>query len=235
MRPIERLAQKLASNKGRTPVIQVPILQRQLAVINAINGDGTLNVSFDGGTTFIDIATLGTFVPLVGQIVMTEIIGTQVWAIGPTLQNGLVVPAGRLHSTAGTSIPNGLVSTLIGSMTEDFLVGGMTTTADGNSLVAPVSGYYDVKGQIGASAAAGVLAGQLWVNGATSGTEISNAAVPLSNNPNVSVLPTDLWFFNEGDFVSLYGAQSSGAAITTSQNGVRYGVLSMTLRSTELP
>jgi hypothetical protein len=94
-KPIARLAKALTPKKGITPVVPNPQSEFALATVQAINGDGTIDVSFDGtAQNNVTIQALGHFTPIVQQVVMTVVFGTAIYAIGPTSSERSVARAG---------------------------------------------------------------------------------------------------------------------------------------------
>lgn len=161
-----------------------------LAVIRAVNSDGTVSVVYNGSQPF-NVNVFGNYVPAVGTTTILIIFGTQVWAAAPgvlqydTIFKPFTYQNGWSDYSSGTYSPSGyrkLVSGLVvmqgaitGGGTGVFatlplgyrpsisnVLGPILCTAGGTNQL----GYYSVSsnGQCFVATAASGIPSNAWIN-----------------------------------------------------------------------
>jgi hypothetical protein len=172
------------------------------------------------------VRCLASYSPVVGHVTLvargTGLGRSDRIAIGPPTTtpgaNLIGNPSGRIYQTSQTVLGNGVVGPL-GSMTEDFVSGGVIFRAAGNSLVVPVDGAYRCSCSIiwqnsGAPPAAGAYKVLIFRNG----SEVREWNVSSNTGSYPQPAGSDLIFLDAGDVITLWGAQSSGASQGTFAN-----------------
>lgn len=86
---LDDLSRELSPKSGqKTPVQKSPSVSGGLGTVSGINGDGTINVTFNGAT--FPCFVTNSFVPVVGQQVILFIVGSQVFGLGSGTQTGAI-------------------------------------------------------------------------------------------------------------------------------------------------
>ena len=100
-RASDGLARLLAPSSGVAAADPNPHLPVSggLGVLTAVNVDGTLSVTYNGGPVIANPLT--DFTPIIGETVLVSVLGTQLWVLGPAYPSSGVVPWVDVASSVG--------------------------------------------------------------------------------------------------------------------------------------
>lgn len=150
----------------------------------------------------------------VGEILTAALMNKNVRDAVNFLENP---PIFRGYQGTAQSVPNATFTDITFDSETVDSYGGHSTTTNNQRYTAQVAGWYLVTGAI---EWAGNGTGRRLTTVAVNGSEVEEIEVATTATPvHLAVLVSDLVFLNVGDYVTLRGYQSSGAALSTFSSG----------------
>ena len=178
----------------------------------------TLDITV-GSTPVTGVSILGSYFPLVGDVVWVTVQngGTTTAADLLIIGSTAATPSGRMYATGGSTLHTS-TATPIGVMSAEFVRGGVTFTSGASpTLTAPVTGWYYASTTVAypSTVASGINETSLfWTSGVTTGVVRSWGATAASGIPTAPG-GSDLVALTAGDTLGIQGFQTSGGDVVT--------------------